>query len=116
MAAAKKNSKKTTKKVGKKLTRSQDRMFLGVCGGIGEYIKVDPTLIRLAWIVITVFTGFFLGLIAYIIHAQFRMDFAGRNHFLWFACAMVVAINQMLVRNSIANTGLPAKDDQRKMI
>ena len=33
---------------GKKLYRSnRDKMFLGVCGGLGEYFDVDPTLIRL---------------------------------------------------------------------
>ncbi len=37
---------------GKRLYRSeQDKMLLGVCGGIGEYLDVDPTLIRLLWAV-----------------------------------------------------------------
>ena len=32
----------------KKLYRSKkDRVFAGVCGGIGEYLGVDPTVIRL---------------------------------------------------------------------
>ncbi len=51
--------------------------------------------------------GYTCGLIAYIIHAQFRMDFAGRNHFLWFACAMIVAINQLLVRDGAENVKFP---------
>lgn len=42
---------------GRRLTRSQDnRMITGVCGGIGEYFKVDPTWIRLAWVVLAVVT------------------------------------------------------------
>lgn len=33
----------------KKLTRSREhRMICGVCGGLGEYFGVDPTIIRLA--------------------------------------------------------------------
>ena len=33
---------------GKKLYRSrQNRMICGVCGGVGEYFNIDPTLIRL---------------------------------------------------------------------
>ena len=35
---------------GKKLYRSEyDKMFLGVCGGLGEYFGIDPTIIRLGW-------------------------------------------------------------------
>ena len=34
----------------KRLYRSKnDRMLCGVCGGIGEYLDIDPTLIRLVW-------------------------------------------------------------------
>ena len=29
---------------------SVNRVLCGVCGGIGEYFDIDPTLIRLAWI------------------------------------------------------------------
>ena len=38
----------------------------GVCGGIGEYFNIDPTLVRLIWIVITLMT-WGTGLVAYII-------------------------------------------------
>ena len=31
----------------KKLTRSEDRKLLGVCGGIAEYFELDPTIVRL---------------------------------------------------------------------
>ena len=40
----------------------------GVCGGIAEYAGVDPTLIRLGWAVVTLFTAG-TGLLAYIICA-----------------------------------------------
>ena len=34
----------------KKLYKSnQNKMICGVCGGIGEYFGIDPTIIRLAW-------------------------------------------------------------------
>ena len=50
----------------KKLYRSKNnRIIAGVCGGIGEYFDMDPTLIRLLWIVLTFLGG--SGLIAYII-------------------------------------------------
>lgn len=52
----------------KKLMRSRSqRMFAGVLGGIGEYMKIDPTLVRLLFIGLTVFTVFFPGLLFYII-------------------------------------------------
>ena len=52
---------------GKRLFRSKkNRMIAGVCGGIGEYFDVDPTLIRLLWALITLFT-IGTGIIAYII-------------------------------------------------
>ena len=46
-----------------------DRKISGVCGGIGEYFQLDSTLIRLAWIVLTILTGVVPGVIGYIIAA-----------------------------------------------
>lgn len=42
-------------------------MLCGVCGGIAEYFDIDPTLVRLAWIILTCFGG--AGIWAYIIAA-----------------------------------------------
>ena len=42
----------------KRLTRStRDRMWAGVAGGMAEYFDVDPVLIRLLWVLATIFTG-----------------------------------------------------------
>ncbi len=41
-------------------------MIAGVCGGIAEYFNVDPTLVRLAWIVLIIM-GVPFGLIGYLI-------------------------------------------------
>src|SRR5689334_16631054 len=39
----------------KRLTRSTtDRMLAGVCGGMGKYLKIDPTIIRIVWVLVTV--------------------------------------------------------------
>ena len=52
----------------KKLTRSKtDRKILGVCGGIAEYFDIDSTLVRVGWILMTLFRG--LGVLAYLICA-----------------------------------------------
>ncbi len=46
---------------------SENRMLCGVCGGIAEYFNIDPTLVRLVWVLITCFGG--AGILAYIIAA-----------------------------------------------
>lgn len=53
---------------GKRLYRSEsNRMLCGVCAGIAEYFKLDPTLIRLAWALFCVLGG--SGVLAYILAA-----------------------------------------------
>ena len=50
----------------KRLTRSAtDKKLGGVCGGIAEYLDVDTTVVRLAWVLFTLFIG--AGILAYII-------------------------------------------------
>lgn len=52
----------------KRLTKSSyDRKIWGVCGGIGEYFNIDPTLIRLVWLVLALCAG--SGILAYIVAA-----------------------------------------------
>lgn len=52
----------------KKLYRNtSDKMLCGVCSGIADYFKIDPTLIRLAWVIISLAGGG--GILAYIIAA-----------------------------------------------
>ncbi|MBQ6788282.1 MAG: PspC domain-containing protein [Lachnospiraceae bacterium] len=51
----------------RKLYKSRNRMLCGVCGGIGEYFNIDPTVIRLLWIIFSVLGG--CGILAYIIAA-----------------------------------------------
>jgi phage shock protein C len=52
----------------KRLYRSRTNKVLeGVCAGVGEYFDVDPVLIRLIYLLATVFTGFVPGLVGYII-------------------------------------------------
>ena len=50
----------------KRLYRSKkDRMLCGVCGGLGEYLGIDPTIIRLLWILFSLAYG--AGILAYIL-------------------------------------------------
>jgi phage shock protein C len=55
----------------RKLYRSRkSRMFLGICGGLGEYYRIDPVNVRVIFVLITVVTSFFPGIIAYFIMAM----------------------------------------------
>ncbi|MDM8154140.1 PspC domain-containing protein [Bacteroides gallinaceum] len=52
---------------GKKLTRPQsNKMLAGVCAGIANYFNLDPTLIRVIYALLTVFTAF-AGIIVYLL-------------------------------------------------
>ena len=48
-----------------RLYRSKDKVIGGLCGGLGEFFVIDPTLIRLGWAVATIFAG--LNILVYII-------------------------------------------------
>ncbi len=52
----------------KKLTRSTtNRTIAGVCAGIAEYFEIDPTLVRVGWVLLSLFGG--TGVLAYIVCA-----------------------------------------------
>ena len=47
--------------------RSDDRMIGGVCGGIADYLDCDPTAVRIIYLLLSLFSAAFPGLILYII-------------------------------------------------
>jgi phage shock protein C len=50
----------------RRLYRSLDnRKIAGVCGGLADYFDIDPTMVRLAWVIFTLAGG--AGILAYII-------------------------------------------------
>lgn len=52
----------------KRLYRSRsERMIGGVCGGIGKYLEIDPTVIRLLFLLLAFLSGGVPAIIAYII-------------------------------------------------
>ena len=46
---------------------STQRMLSGVCGGLGEYFNIDPTLVRIVYILVTIATGVLLGIGLYFV-------------------------------------------------
>lgn len=51
----------------KRLVKSSNRMICGVCGGIGEYLGIDATVVRLLWVLFGFMGG--SGILAYIVAA-----------------------------------------------
>ncbi len=52
----------------KKLYRSKEhRLVSGVFTGLGIYLGIDPTLLRLVFVLAAAFSGFIPGIIAYIV-------------------------------------------------
>lgn len=62
---------KMTKHQGKKLVRSKKNKLLGgVCAGVGKYLDIDPTVVRLVWVLLSLAsmgTGVLVYLIAWIL-------------------------------------------------
>jgi phage shock protein C len=52
----------------RRLTRSnKHKMIAGVCGGLAEYFGLDPTVVRVAYVLISIVSVAFPGILAYII-------------------------------------------------
>ena len=49
----------------KRWTRSDDKMIGGVCAGLAEYLDIDPTIVRIVWVLMVLFAGF--GILLYVI-------------------------------------------------
>lgn len=45
--------------------RSNNKMIGGVCAGLGEYLGLDPTIVRIVWVLMVLFAG--VGILLYII-------------------------------------------------
>ena len=63
------NGKSEVKEYIKELQKksNKDKKIAGVCGGLAEYLKMDPTIVRLIWALFVVFAG--SGILAYIVCA-----------------------------------------------
>ena len=53
--------------MAKRLLRSQDKVLGGVCGGIAEYLDLDPTLVRAGYLILSIISAAFPGILVYII-------------------------------------------------
>lgn len=53
--------------MNKRLTKSNDKIMAGVCGGIADFFEIDPTLVRAAYAILTTFSAAFPGILLYIV-------------------------------------------------
>ena len=49
------------------LRKSRDRVFAGVCGGIAEWLGWDKTVVRVGYVLVSVISAAFPGILAYLI-------------------------------------------------
>jgi len=49
------------------LKRSNNKMIAGVCGGLAEWLGWDATIVRIAYVLISIFSAAFHGILVYII-------------------------------------------------
>jgi len=54
----------------KRLYKSEsDRKITGVLGGVSDYMGIDPSLVRIAYVILTILTGFVPGVFLYLLMA-----------------------------------------------
>jgi len=50
-----------------RLRKSNDRILGGVCGGIAEWLGWDPTLVRILYVIVSIASVAFPGILAYLV-------------------------------------------------
>ncbi|MFT4005424.1 MAG: PspC domain-containing protein [Lacrimispora sp.] len=70
----------------KRLYRSaKNKVLCGVCGGIGEYLQVDPVIIRLIWVLLV-----FLGPWRSLFHLYMGFSLVGGSLVLYILAAIII--------------------------
>lgn len=61
----------------KKLMRSANKVVAGVLGGLAEFFGIDPTLVRICFVALSIFSAGFPGLLLYIIMLLLMPEYKG---------------------------------------
>ena len=70
----------------KRLYRSvKNKVFCGVCGGIGEYFQVDPVIIRLIWVFLMMFQSW-----RYLFHSIMGFSLIGASLVLYIIAVAII--------------------------
>jgi phage shock protein C len=51
----------------RRLRKSKDKVIAGVCGGIADWLGWDPTLVRVLYVLVSIFSAAFPGILVYVI-------------------------------------------------
>lgn len=57
---------KHKKEINRLFRSNDDKVFAGILAGVGKYFNVDPVILRVVWLLVTVFSGFLPGILVYI--------------------------------------------------
>ncbi len=60
--------------MNKRLTKGHTKSICGVCSGLAEYFDIDPTLVRIAYAFLAIFSACFPGVLLYIVMAIIMPD------------------------------------------
>lgn len=72
----------------KKLYRSRkNKVICGICGGIGEYFRVDPVMIRLIWIFLMMFQSWRL-----LFHSIMGLSLVGTSLVVYIIAAVIIPV------------------------
>lgn len=66
----------------KKLRRSNNKILAGVCAGVADYFDLDPTLVRVAYAALSIFSAGFPGLLLYIVMAIIMPSASNSDDFI----------------------------------
>lgn len=66
----------------KKLCRSNNKILAGVCAGVADYFDLDPTLVRVAYAALSIFSAGFPGLLLYIVMAIIMPSASNSDDFI----------------------------------
>lgn len=58
----------------KKLTKCNDKKVSGVCSGLAKYLDLDPTIVRVGYAAVTVFSAGIPGIVLYFVLAVIMPD------------------------------------------
>lgn len=61
------NYKENKMDLKRPIRRSRDKMIAGVCAGLAKWLDVDPTIVRVGYVLVSLFSAAFPGILVYII-------------------------------------------------
>ena len=64
-------------RMNKRLTKSNDKLIAGVCGGIADYFGWDSSMVRVGYVLLSIFSAGFPGFLAYVCRSSAKSELFG---------------------------------------